>query len=198
MTCQKSACRPCSARSHVYCSCLSPEDRQVVEVVAEHVPATTSRGAEINRCRRRRRRMVLYRRGVSKPSATPWRIPSRDAKTAHCYPAQLCFFVRKRGNRAGTRSLPATASSLLNRRAGDRSKGAEHAAIAVLRPQAGAATLAIVEELAGVRRHPLGRLVAAVWASDGGIEDHVRHLIRAARQLHAPCSACGVSGRSTA
>jgi len=71
------------------------------------------------------------------------------------------------------RSLSAAAARLLDRRTRNRPVGAKHAAIAVPGFQSGAAASPVVEKLAGVRRHPLGRLVAAVRAADDGFQYHV-------------------------
>ena len=56
----------------------------------------------------------------------------------------------------------------LHRRAGDRAIRAEDAAIAGLWPQQAAATLAGVEEQAGIRRHVFDLAVTAVGAGDLG------------------------------
>ena len=54
---------------------------------------------------------------------------------------------------------------LLDRRAGHSSVGAENAAITRLGLKADSATLAVIEELAGVRRHDLGRQIVTGGAS---------------------------------
>src|SRR6266702_1423510 len=74
-----------------------------------------------------------------------------------------------------TGSLSAAAARLLDRWTRNRPVGAKDAAIAVLAFQSSAAAPAVVEQLAGVRRHPLGRRVVAVRTPNGGIEDHVAH-----------------------
>src|SRR6478752_9495746 len=65
--------------------------------------------------------------------------------------------------------------SLLNGWAGNRAIGTEHAAIALLRPEQCAASLALVEELAGVGRHRLGRRVSAMRAGNQGLKLHSIH-----------------------
>ena len=65
-----------------------------------------------------------------------------------------------------------TASASLNRRAWHRAVGAKHAAVARLGLQPLAASLAVIEELAGVGGHPLGGGVAALRAGDGGLLNH--------------------------
>lgn len=69
----------------------------------------------------------------------------------------------------------------LDRRAGDRTKRAEHAAISRFRAQQRATALALVEELAGIGWHFLGLSIAALWAG----------------YLRAPCGVHG-HGNSTA
>jgi hypothetical protein len=56
---------------------------------------------------------------------------------------------------------PSLAHSRLNRRTAHGPVRAEYAAIARLWPQADSAALAVVEELAGIRGHRLGGLMAA-------------------------------------
>src|SRR5215469_5454585 len=63
----------------------------------------------------------------------------------------------------------------LNRRAGDRSIRAEHAAIARQALERLATSLANVEQLAGVHGHLLFRLVPAIGTGDDGFRNH--HLI---------------------
>jgi Phage integrase family len=71
--------------------------------------------------------------------------------------------------RRATTCLPAV---LLDRRAWHGPERAEHAAITGLGAQPGAAALAVVKELAGVRGHRLGRGKAAGRASDPRFQDH--------------------------
>src|SRR5258708_6005475 len=65
-----------------------------------------------------------------------------------------------------------TAAASLNRRAWHRAVGAKHAAFARLGLQPLAASIAVIEELAGVGGHPLGGGVAALRAGDGGLLNH--------------------------
>ena len=62
--------------------------------------------------------------------------------------------------------------TLLHPRTRYRAVRAEDAAIPRLRLEAFATTLAVVEETAGVLRHLLARLIAAVGAGDGGLRTH--------------------------
>lgn len=59
----------------------------------------------------------------------------------------------------------AAALVLLDRRTGNRTIGAEHAAIAGKRFESFAAAFAVIEELAGVGGHGLNRLMATFRAS---------------------------------
>lgn len=59
-----------------------------------------------------------------------------------------------------------------------RAVRAENAAIAGLRFEPLAAVFAIVEELAGIRRHVLSRLMAALGASDCGVCDHAESILK--------------------
>ena len=68
--------------------------------------------------------------------------------------------------------LLATSARLLDGRASYGPIGAEDAAVARFRLQQHAAAAAVVEELAGVRRHSLGRLVAAVRTGNERVHDH--------------------------
>jgi hypothetical protein len=68
--------------------------------------------------------------------------------------------------------LLATSACLLDGRARYGPIGAEDAAVARSRLQQDAAAAAVVEELAGVRRHPLGHLVTATWAGHDRVLDH--------------------------
>jgi hypothetical protein len=65
-------------------------------------------------------------------------------------------------------------AAFLDWRTRHRSVGAEHAAIACERLQLLAASLADVEELAGVRWHLLNGSMAALRAGEGGLELHRR------------------------
>ena len=58
----------------------------------------------------------------------------------------------------------------LDGRARHRAIGTEHAAVPHLRAQRGAATLALVEELAGVGRHLFDLAVSAVRTGDFGVK----------------------------
>jgi hypothetical protein len=62
----------------------------------------------------------------------------------------------------------------LHRRAFHRAVGAKHTAIARPRLQPYAAPLAVIEELASVGRHRLGRLVGAMRTGDGRFKLHRR------------------------
>lgn len=74
-------------------------------------------------------------------------------------------------SRAAGRRLAALAG-FLDRRTGHVTEGAEHAAVARIRAQERAAAGALVEELAGVGRHRLRRLMAAVGACKSGLRLH--------------------------
>jgi hypothetical protein len=63
-------------------------------------------------------------------------------------------------------------AAFLNRRAGHRAIGAEHAAIAWQRLELLSATSADIKELAGIGRHWLGRLKAALRAGQNGFQLH--------------------------
>lgn len=60
----------------------------------------------------------------------------------------------------------------LNGRAGHRSIGAKDAAVARLRLEPGAAALAVMEEPAGVGRHSLDRLIAALGTGQSRLQLH--------------------------
>jgi superfamily I DNA/RNA helicase len=66
---------------------------------------------------------------------------------------------------------------LLHRRTGNRTIGAKHAAIARKRLQSRAAAFAVIEELAGVGRHGLNRLLAAFRAGKRCLQLHQRLVI---------------------
>ena len=66
---------------------------------------------------------------------------------------------------------------MLNRRARHRAIRAEHAAIARKGFKPLAAAFAVVEELAGVGRHRVRRLIAAPRAGDYGVSDHAGNYI---------------------
>jgi hypothetical protein len=68
----------------------------------------------------------------------------------------------------------AASLAVLDRRTGNRTIRAEHAAIAGERLQSLAAALAVIEELAGVRRHGLDRLMAAFRAAERRFQLHRR------------------------
>jgi hypothetical protein len=70
------------------------------------------------------------------------------------------------------RSRLRTAIPSLDRRARHRAVRAKYATVTRLRFQARAAAPAVVEELAGVRRHLLGGTVAAAGASEDGFKVH--------------------------
>src|SRR5216684_326886 len=79
-------------------------------------------------------------------------------------------------SRRPSRSELATAGALrLHRRAFDRAEGAEHAAVARIRPEQRAAARAFVVELAGVGRHRLGLGEAALRAGQHRFEDRRAH-----------------------
>ena len=63
-------------------------------------------------------------------------------------------------------------AGLLDGRAGDGPVGTEDTAVTRFRLQQRAAAAAVIKELTGVRRHPLGRLVSATRAGDDGMLDH--------------------------
>jgi hypothetical protein len=65
---------------------------------------------------------------------------------------------------------------LLHRRTRNRTIGAKHAAIARKRLQSLAAAFAVIEELAGVRRHGLDRLMAASRAGKRCFQLHQKLL----------------------
>src|SRR6516225_1295367 len=73
------------------------------------------------------------------------------------------------------RWLVAARLLLLNRWAGNRPVGTEHAAISGLRTQQRTAAAALIKELAGVRWHDLGLCRAAVRTGDRRFENHQRH-----------------------
>jgi hypothetical protein len=66
----------------------------------------------------------------------------------------------------------AAAAARLDRRATNATVGTEHATVAELRFQPGAAALAIVEELAGIDRHALGFPMAAAGTGQLGFQNH--------------------------
>src|SRR5437763_13546379 len=70
-------------------------------------------------------------------------------------------------------SISVQTSIRLNRRTRHRRIRAEHAAIPRLRPEAFPATFAVINDLAGVPRHSLDRLMPALRAGDGGLRIHV-------------------------
>ena len=59
---------------------------------------------------------------------------------------------------------------------GNRSKGTEHAAIAGIWPEHRAALFAVIEKLAGVRRHSLHLSMTALRTSDCGLKFHLGSL----------------------
>jgi len=61
---------------------------------------------------------------------------------------------------------------LLDGWAGDGPVGAKDTAVTRFRLQQRAAAATVIEELTGVHRHPLGRLVSATRAGDDGMLDH--------------------------
>jgi hypothetical protein len=63
----------------------------------------------------------------------------------------------------------------LNWRAWNRAIGAKHAAIASVWLEHRATALALIEELAGIRRHRFRRPMITTRASDGGLELHRHH-----------------------
>ena len=73
-----------------------------------------------------------------------------------------------------SRILRATRTTSLDRRTRYRSIGTEHAAVSRFRLEPLATTLAIIEELARVRRHPLGRRMAAFWTGNCRLLNHAR------------------------
>ncbi len=74
-----------------------------------------------------------------------------------------------------------SATSLLNRRTRDVAVGTEHAAVAALGAKDGAAVPALVEDLAGVRRHRLGCAMLAMGTGQGGVKLHQRPGTRASQ-----------------
>src|SRR5262245_65866416 len=96
---------------------------------------------------------------------------------------------RRRGSeRSGLRA----ALSRLNRRTRHRAVRAEYAAIAWHRLEAFATTLAVIKESAGVLRHSLKLLVAALGTCDYGFRDHANLF---AALLPDSCAA-GIPGQS--
>lgn len=79
-------------------------------------------------------------------------------------------------------------SCLLNGRALHIAIAAIHAAIARLRLQQSAATLAVIEVLARIRRHRLAGFVAASWTSDCRFQTDcgVRHMSGPPKAKHIP------------
>lgn len=78
---------------------------------------------------------------------------------------------------AATAVLPRR-SRFLDRRAGNVAIGAKHAAIALQRTQDRAAVAAVVEILARVRRHRLGRNTATFGTGEGGLQVRERSVFR--------------------
>ena len=60
----------------------------------------------------------------------------------------------------------------LHRRAGHGPKRTKNATVALQRLKPFAASLAVIEELAGVRRHRFGGLISAFWAGNGRCHNH--------------------------
>lgn len=94
----------------------------------------------------------------------------------------------------------ATGTLLLNRRTGNRSVRAEHTTVTGLGPQQGSARHAVMEEDAGIRRHRLGRPVAALGAGQRAFQQgrfcrsvHGDILPRVVRHLQ-PCGGTHASG----
>src|SRR5882757_5167185 len=81
---------------------------------------------------------------------------------------------RGSGNVSSNQDDPqsSTAMPRLNRWARHRPVRTKYATVAGQRLEPFAAALAIIEELAGVRRHLLGRLMAALGARDGALGPH--------------------------
>ena len=98
--------------------------------------------------------------------------------TSACQEAGLRARPSARSRHSEARSC-ATAPRLavcLHRRTGHRAVRTEHAAIARLGPQESVAGLALIEPLAGVRRHAFGFAVPAVRTSEDGVQNHIAHL----------------------
>jgi hypothetical protein len=83
--------------------------------------------------------------------------------------ASILSFPNRPTSDAG---LLATSACLLDGRARYGPIGAEDATVARFRLQQDAAVAAVVEELAGVRRHSLGRLVTAIRTGNERVLDH--------------------------
>jgi hypothetical protein len=75
-----------------------------------------------------------------------------------------------------TTSMPPSSTAIprLNRRTRNRPVRAKHATIAWQRLEPFAAAMAVIEELAGVRRHLLGGLMAALRAGESALRLHQR------------------------
>jgi hypothetical protein len=71
--------------------------------------------------------------------------------------------------------LPAAITLLLNGRTLDRTKRTEYAAVTWIGAQQGLAVAALIEKLAGVRRHGLLLGKAAVRTSQHGFKDNSAH-----------------------
>ena len=69
--------------------------------------------------------------------------------------------------------IPLTAGARLDRRTGHTAVRTEHAAIPWERPETLAATLAVVKELAGVRRHALRRSMATQGTGNDRFKDEL-------------------------
>jgi hypothetical protein len=80
--------------------------------------------------------------------------------------------VRLDGNSVRGEPGPSAATACLHRRARYRAVGAEHAAVALERLQPHPAAFAVVEELAGIGRHRLDRLMAAFRACELRLQVH--------------------------
>ena len=78
-------------------------------------------------------------------------------------------------------SLVTAAALLLNRRAGHGAVGTEYTAVARFWAKQGFAADALVEELAGIRRHGFLLLPAALRAGDDRLQKDFAHALRALR-----------------
>ena len=95
--------------------------------------------------------------------------------------------------RAATGTGPARAFGL-DRRARNRAIGAEHATVAGLRPQHGAAAAAAIENLAGVDWHLLPLCGSAMRASDHGFNNHGLSPLLPHAQIRAAAQLFGADG----
>src|SRR5713226_7390737 len=82
--------------------------------------------------------------------------------------------MRQRLIARATRRRLSAGARLLHRRTWHRAVGTEHAAVSRFRLEAGAASLALIEELAGIGRHGFHARGPATRAGDDALDDHPR------------------------